>query len=147
LAFSDSRRQAARLGPHLTYQHEYLLSRGLITHVLNSAIDLERLRQEISKAESEMSMLSPAVRTLLEVGLDKKRKELKSEEDGRSMEAWADVLKTRPELNQFFARESATEHTTRLPAGGTITWPEKWEQFWDANRREIEKDTLRLLGT
>jgi hypothetical protein len=145
LAFSDSRRQAARLGPHLTYQHEYLLSRGLITHVLHSAIDLERLRQEISKAESEMSMLSPAVRTLLEVGLDKKRKELKSEEDGRSMEAWGEVLKTRPELNQFFARESATEHTTRLPAG--ITWPEKWEQFWDDNRKEIEKDTLRLLGT
>ena len=74
LAFSDSRRQAARLGPHLTYQHEYLLSRVLITRVLADALDIEALKQEISKAESEMSMLSPQVRTLLEVGLDKKRK-------------------------------------------------------------------------
>jgi hypothetical protein len=145
LAFSDSRRQAARLGPHLTYQHEYLLSRVLITRVLVDAVDIEALKQEISKAESEMSMLSPQVRALLEFGLDKKRKELKSEQDGRSMETWAELLKGRPELNQFFARESAAEHTTRLPAGNT--WPVKWEQFWDANRKEIEKDTLRLLGT
>ncbi len=34
---------------------------------------------------------------------------------------------------------------TRLPAGNT--WPVKWEQFWDGNRKEVEKDTLRLLGT
>jgi hypothetical protein len=34
LAFSDSRRQAARLGPHLTQQHEILLARTVIQRTL-----------------------------------------------------------------------------------------------------------------
>ena len=64
LAFSDSRRQAARLGPHLTYQHEYLLSRVLITRVLADAVDIEALKQEISKAEiRDVHAFSPGSHT------------------------------------------------------------------------------------
>jgi DEAD/DEAH box helicase domain-containing protein len=144
LAFSDSRRQAARLGPHLTYQHEILLSRVLMTRVLTSGVDVERLRREIRAGEQSMSALPAEVRPMLEEGLVKKRLELKTGQDGRSMETWSVFMKARPELNQFFDRESATEHTTRRSVDRT--WPEVWEQYWDANRREIEKDTLRLLG-
>jgi hypothetical protein len=145
LAFSDSRRQAARLGPHLTYQHEFLLSRVLITRVLSNFLDIEKLSQEISAAEKAMEGLPPTVRPMLEEGLNKKRAELKTEQSGRSMEAWASIMKTRPELNQFFARESAAEHTTKVPTGRS--WPEMWEQYWDTNRRNIEKDALRILAS
>jgi Lhr-like helicase len=144
LTFSDSRRQAARLGPHLTYQHEILLSRIVITRLLGSGVDTLRLREEIESAERAMESLSPDVRAMLAESVQKKRAELKVGEEGRSMEIWAELMLERPELGQFFAREAASAHTTRISADRT--WPEVWEQYWDANRREIRKDTLRILG-
>ncbi len=60
------------------------------------------------------------------------------------MADWADSLKSRPELEQFFARESALSHSTRTPSGRT--WPEIWEQDWNANRKAVARNTLRLLG-
>lgn len=144
LAFSDSRRQAARLGPHLTYQHEILLSRIVITRLLQGGVDAQSLRKEIESAEKAMESLPLDVRAMLEESVQKKRAELKVGEEGRSMEKWAELMVERPELSQFFAREAASAHTTRIPADRT--WPEVWEQYWDRNRREIRKDTLRILG-
>ena len=60
------------------------------------------------------------------------------------MAEWSQTMKGRAELGQFFSRESSVQHTTRVT--GNRTWPEVWEQFWEANRKEIEDDTLRLLG-
>jgi DEAD/DEAH box helicase domain-containing protein len=147
LAFSDSRRQAARLGPHLTYQHEILLSRVLITRLLIGSIDASKINSEIAEVERILalpSLLPLSVRNTLERDLEAKREELRTIEDGRSMADWADSLKTRPELEQFFAREAALSHSTRTPPGRT--WPEIWEQDWDTNRKAVARNTLRLLG-
>ena len=145
LTFSDSRRQAARLGPHLTYQHEILLSRIVITRLLGESVDSTKLRREIETLESGISANdNPDIRAVLEVAVQKKQSELRAEQDGRSMAEWAQAMKSRPELGQFFSRESSVHHTTRVT--GNRTWPEVWEQFWDANRKEVEDDTFRLLG-
>ena len=144
LAFSDSRRQAARLGPHLTYQHEILLSRILITRLLQSGVDIEAIRKDIESAEKAMESLPADVRAMLRDSVEKKRAELKVSEEGRTMEKWAELMTDRPELSQFFAKEAASSHTTRIPEDRT--WPEVWEQFWDKNRKEMRKDTLRILG-
>jgi hypothetical protein len=144
LAFSDSRRQAARLGPHLTYQHEFLLSRVLITRLLDVPVDVSRLKQEIAELESHLEAIKiVSVRTAIEKDLDSKRLELKSELQGRTMTAWSQLMKDRRELNQFFARETATDHW----APSNVTWPEKWEMFWDENAKAIQNDTLRILAT
>jgi DEAD/DEAH box helicase domain-containing protein len=144
LAFSDSRRQAARLGPHLTYQHEILLSRVLLSRLLNDSIDESKLRGEIDEAEHVLSTLPASVRDTIERDLAAKHRELEAAHNGRSMAEWAELMKTRRELEQFFAREAATQHSTRTHADKT--WPEIWEQEWDGNRKAVAKGTLRLLG-
>jgi DEAD/DEAH box helicase domain-containing protein len=145
LTFSDSRRQAARLGPHLTYQHEILLSRIVITRLLGESVDSTKLRREIETLETGIASSDNSdIRAALEAAIEKKRADLRAEQDGRSMADWARSMKGRTELGQFFSRESAVYHTTRVTANKT--WPEMWEQFWDANQKEIENDTLRLLG-
>ena len=145
LTFSDSRRQAARLGPHLTYQHEILLSRIVITRLLGESVDTARLIREIETLESGIAANdNPDIRAALGTAVQKKRADLRAEQDGRSMSDWAQAMRIRPELAQFFSRESSVHHTTRVT--GNKTWPEAWELFWDANRKEIEEDTLRLLG-
>ena len=145
LTFSDSRRQAARLGPHLTYQHEILLSRIVITRLLGASVDTAKLRREIETLEIGIAANdNQDIRAALEVALRKKQADLRVDEDGRSMAEWARAMKDRAELEQFFSREASVSHTTRVT--GNKTWPEAWEQFWDANRKAIEGDTLRLLG-
>jgi hypothetical protein len=144
LAFSDSRRQAARLGPHLTYQHEFLLSRVLITRTLDDPVDVSRLQREIAELESHLGAITLAsVRAAIEKDLDGKRQELASKLQGRTMSAWSRLMKGRGELNQFFARETAADHR----ASSNANWPEKWEKFWDENGRAIQNDTLRILAT
>ena len=145
LTFSDSRRQAARLVPHLTYQHEILLSRIVITRLLGESVDTTKLRRDIETLETGIAANdNPDIRAVLEVAVQKKRSELRAEQDGRSMAEWSQAMKSRAELSQFFSREASVYHTTRVTANRT--WPEVWEQFWDANRKEVEDDTLRLLG-
>ena len=61
LVFSDSRREAARLGPTLTRQHEIQLGRALITNLLEKGVadqkyadllkrDIERIAAEIRES-------------------------------------------------------------------------------------------------
>jgi DEAD/DEAH box helicase domain-containing protein len=145
LIFSDSRRQAARLGPHLTYQHEILLSRIVMTRLLGASVDSVKLNREIEKLENAIKVNDdPDVQAAIEEAIRKKQADLHTEQDGRSMSDWARIMKGRHELSQFFSRESSVQHTNRIT--GNKTWPEAWEQFWDANRKGIEDDTLRLLG-
>ena len=145
LAFSDSRRQAARLGPHLTYQHEILLSRVLLTRLINESINLDQLRPAIDAVEATLRLSLPdTVRQTLERDLKAKREELTIGKRGRSMADWAALARNRPELAQFFARETATEHSTLAIPGKT--WPQIWEYAWEKNRTEVGKNSLQILG-
>ena len=145
LAFSDSRRQAARLGPHLTYQHEILLARGLMTRVLDDRPDPLKLQAEIEEAECVLGSVSAtSVRQMIEDGLKAKREELSSAKHGRSMSQWARVMSEREELQQFFARDAAGKHSAKVESGKE--WRLSWQEAWDANTRTMRKKTSVLLG-
>jgi hypothetical protein len=143
LAFSDSRRQAARLGPHLTYQHEYLLGRVLMMRLLDAPIDIAAIEQEIAQFEAALQNAPPAVRSALEQALKGKTQELEIARRGRSMLEWSAMMKDRAELMQFFARETAGKQR----ALANTNWHEKWEGFWEENGRTMQGDTLRILAT
>jgi hypothetical protein len=149
LAFSDSRRQAARLGPHLTYQHEILLARTLTEASLSKVlVDPVVLEAEVDALEASLKSdlaRNETVRTALEQSLSAKRAELIVQSNGRSMEAWASLLKQRPEVAQFFSRESATKQTTEDSV--EKPWRERWAHDWETNRKAVAKKTLRLLAS
>lgn len=144
LAFSDSRRQAARLGPHLTYQHEQVLGRILIARLLATQGDAANLRKTISDLEHDLQIVSSAAgRAAIEGDIRAAKAELNVEQHGRDMTSWANLMKGRAELRQFFAREVSVDHRY----GTGASWPEQWQQYCDRNIKAIEKDTLRILGT
>lgn len=146
LAFSDSRRQAARLGPHLTYQHELLLGRVLMKELLREEPNASALQEEIAELEAALNTSKGAVRDAIERDLAGKCKERDAAVTGRSMAEWAQRM-ANPEgklLAHFFAREEAELHSVQLKPGET--WKVRWERDWDSNRRHNRKLTKVLLG-
>jgi DEAD/DEAH box helicase domain-containing protein len=144
LAFSDSRRQAARLGPHLTYQHELLLGRVVMSRLLAEEPNIAGLMKEITNMEGSLATLPAAFRSAGESALAEKRKEVASAETGRNMVAWAERMKNRVEIAQFFARSQAGKQTTVLKE--PETWPMRWNGFWEGNRRAVAAGTDVLLA-
>lgn len=146
LAFSDSRRQAARLGPHLTYQHELLLGRVMMTELLGEEPDAVALEREIAELSHDLGAAKGATRSALEAALQGKQAELAVTNTGRSMDAWALRMKqiSSSSLEQFFARATSGAQTTRLRQ--RETWKMRWEQSWRDNLRENRNLTEVLLG-
>lgn len=144
LAFSDSRRQAARLGPHLTYQHELLLGRVVMTRLLSEEPDIADICREISELESTPATLPPAARAAIDNQLTAKKSELASIRTGRSMGSWAERLQSRPEISQFFARSQAGKQTTILR--DHEIWPMRWQGFWEGNANAVAAGSNVLLA-
>jgi DEAD/DEAH box helicase domain-containing protein len=145
LAFSDSRRQAARLGPHLTYQHELLLGRVMLTRLLKNEPDVSALEQEIVELE-EILETRPTSRGTLAPILEAKYKELQLTSSGRSMQEWAKEMRASGNelLRQFFARSEAGKQSTELQDGET--WPMHWETCWEQNWRQNCTSTDVMLA-
>lgn len=143
LTFSDSRRQAARLGPHLTQQHEILLSRLVITRLLaEENRDPSKLESVIR--EMEALLASGGGGSWLEEALTAKRLELATLGVGRTMHDWAKVLAKREEVAQFFAREQGLRQDPR-PSDGE-SWGQLWQTEWQDNAKAMRKQTMRLLA-
>jgi hypothetical protein len=145
LAFSDSRRQAARLGPHLTYQHELLLGRVVMTRLLDEEPDVVALQTAIAELTSTPASLPAAVRAAVDADLATKRKELVATQTGRSMAAWAERMRSNVQLAQFFARSQAGKQNC-VPKDNNETWPMRWHGFWEANRNAVVTGTNVLFA-
>ncbi len=143
LAFSDSRGEAARLGPRLTRQHETQLGRAATLRCLENspASDEETLefwRGEVRTLEARLSHAppSPALRQTLQNQLDEARLQLQAQHGGGSMRDWARLLESEPLLHQFFDFDGAGEHQA-------ATWtPQKWEE----NFARVSRHALLLLA-
>ena len=138
LVFSDSRREAARLGPVLTRQHEYQLGRAAINAVLRTgALDsrsIALLQRDIQRLSNEVAESGP--NEYLQDELNSKTKRLASLSEGLPIEGWCEKLKRLPELAEFFDRENSDKQT----ASG-------WNQYvWERNREQIAKGVRRLLS-
>ena len=143
LVFSDSRREAARLGPMLTNQHEQQLARAAIVNAMQEVnvgdeASLRRAQRQVARLEQELNdpELSSGERIQVERELSDARSRRLELEVGGSLRSWGDAVLKIPFLGQAMDRPSAGEHIAS-----------EWSQdFWEANRNAIHRRVEELLG-
>ena len=137
LAFSDSRREAARLGVQLTSQHETQLVRSTIAKMmqsepLNTEARLRLILRDIGRYEEDLRDpdLDRDDRNYFEqvlAGLRRQREEITA---GGSIEDWSRRLGERAEMNQLLHRETSSEHESSQQS--------PWKQLkWEDNGKSI----------
>jgi Lhr-like helicase len=139
LVFSDSRREAARLGPILTRQHEIQLGRALINQLIEKSSSdhksTELLKRDIERIEAELNEVGP--NEYLQDELAQKQRRLASVFDGLSVARWRDRIANAPQLSEFFDRETSGAQQAK-----------GWTQFvWEKNRENVRKGARRLLSS
>lgn len=144
LAFSDSRAEAARLGPRLTRQHETQLVRAIIAEALRNQLTGDpatvasmRGLRDLMADHLRNPMLTPGQRQLFETQKEDYERQLRQLEVGGSMQSWAGALAQEPRLAEILHRETAEKH--RADNWGQ----DQWEQNLSYIRRE---ETLRFLA-
>ena len=151
LAFSDSRREAARLGVQLTTQHETQVVRSTIAKMmlsepLNTESRLRLIRRAIK--QSEDNLLEPDLdrdeRSYLEGELVRHRGQLASITSGGSIGDWSKRLGERAEMSQLLHRETSSEHE----ANQQSPWKQpKWEENGKNIRAVSNTYIAREFGT
>jgi len=141
LVFSDSRREAARLGPTLTYQHEIQMGRSLLFDVLRQGASDEqsrlRLERDIRRLAEDLQdgALTEHERFDVERELEEKKRRLAGFRQGITMDEWQQRVSRHPLIPQFFAREHAMGQQAH-----------EWsQQVWEANARMVGRNTKALL--
>ncbi|MHB2020319.1 MAG: DUF1998 domain-containing protein [Candidatus Xenobia bacterium] len=143
LAFSDSRAEAARLGPRLRLQHEQQLVRSVIVRVLEGAtgpdpVILQMMRESIDEKKRRLGTpgTSPVVAAFLREELNRDEGRLAALTVGDSMTVWADRLS---QDEAFFELLD--------PELGLKAQAESWGQAdWERNQRTCRKKGLHYLG-
>ncbi len=137
LTFSDSRSEAARLGPLLTMQHETQLFRRLLVETIQNNIsknqdnDLkEYYLSEIKENELKLSNIdNPIVKQKLVEKINEANVELSKMSSGLSIADLVDNVKKHPLIGEFFDRERMKEQL-----------PDEREQLsYNKNKESIEK--------
>jgi DEAD/DEAH box helicase domain-containing protein len=141
LVFSDSRREAARLGPHLTVQHEVHLGRKLILRCLlanapdPTHIALLEQQRDLLRRQLALPNLNAISRTALSNDSNRLEQALRTAAEGQPISDWAAVVKSDELLGEFFDREGAARARVA-----------QWNQAaWEANQDQARKRTGRLL--
>ena len=141
LAFSDSRREAARLGPMLTNQHEQQLVRAAIVESLGQGVDLNVVRRlqrdlERDKQDLEEPNISLAERQFLQNRVRQNEQDVARHSEGGSVEWWSQSLGMSALLGQVLDRATGDEHNV-----------DRWSQaVWEDNRSEVTQRVKELLG-
>jgi len=138
LTFSDSRSEAARLGPLLTMQHETQLFRRLIVETIQNNIsknqdnDLrEYYQNEIKENELKLSIVdNPIVKKKLVEKINEAKVELSKMSSGFSIADLVDSLKKHPLIGEFFDRERMKEQSAE----------EREQLSFDKNQEAIKKN-------
>jgi DEAD/DEAH box helicase domain-containing protein len=144
LTFSDSRREAARLGPLLCQQHERRLVRAAwIRTAMDSppadAALLEDLQKELKRIQKSLksSELTPAQRHRQLDNLARTQKELTEAMSGGTIDNWSRLVSNSPVISELLDRQASVTHRHD-------TWSQK--KFED-NRNEVRKTlSLRLMN-
>src|SRR5262249_53766054 len=117
LAFSDSRQEAARLGPRLTKQHELQLFRAIIAKTISDepvvdADTLAYLRGELRTVEDTLQkdQIPSTVREKLLRRREEISSELQADLVGGSIPEWARKIGQRPLVKELLDVEYAQKH-------------------------------------
>lgn len=146
LAFSDSRTEAARLGPRLRLQHEIQLVRAGLARCAERipAVDestVQFWQQQIGFLSTQLSSpsLSPPLRQTLNAQLEEAKRQLEMIRQGGSVEIWMELLKQEESLHELLHAETAHKHK-----------PEDWRRLpsraWDENFAGVKDELRRLIG-
>jgi hypothetical protein len=146
LAFSDSRQEAARLGPRLTHQHELHVLRAAMIECINQTPSgdpslIEYHRQEIERLTREMAR--PNLTPMLEQALGRKLVEaeqsLRQTTAGGSVAEWVALLSLSPLVAEILDPKTASNHFAE-------DWNRRTQREWDENRRHVTDELQLLLG-
>lgn len=146
LAFSDSRTEAARLGPRLRLQHETQLFRAALTRCVEKSpvadeSTIQFWQQQIGLFETQLSTpsLPAAFRKTLIMQLENARRELELIKQGGSVELWLKLLESEDSLHELLHAEAARKHRPD-------DWRSTTKRVWDENFAAVKGELLRLLG-
>ncbi len=141
LVFSDSRQQAARLGPGLTSQHETQLLRAALARVMASQPVGTSARQErrIGELEAELDTTAdPADRRQIQEDLARARQRLAEAQQGGTISDWVARLTDQtgsPDIGQLLAFDRSRNHHA-----------DRWkDDAWKDNRRAVAEELPRLI--
>lgn len=161
LAFSDSRQDAARLGPLLTCQHELQMARSAIMRMVHRDVFsdervIARNKRKLAELEEELrdETLSEAEMTDLENERLQLLQKLNAASVGGSVKGWEDKLIKEQIVSEFMHVESAVNHS---PGQYLEAWQENWrnmarkmhyylaQELASPPTREISLETLGLV--
>jgi DEAD/DEAH box helicase domain-containing protein len=151
LAFSDSRTEAARLGPRLTRQHETQLVRAAIAQALSEQLasdpeTLSFLVEEIERLQKRLETApTTALRQKLERDLRDQQRQLASFQSGGSLSEWEDAIGRNRLLAELLDAETGLSHfaSEEKPDGTVRSWSQRdWEKNWG----QVKANIMTLLG-
>jgi DEAD/DEAH box helicase domain-containing protein len=138
LCFSDSRREAARLGPLLTNQHEIWVTRGAISRTLRTyeSTSVDYLTRQIRRYEEDFadSGLPQRDREAARAKADDLKDELKYRESGIPFTVFAKALAADGQISQLLDREVSERHA-------------QWrQQDWADNKQSVAMHSEALIA-
>lgn len=142
LAFSDSRTEAARLGPRLSRAHETQLVRAALARVLQT--DAGRSGPAMKALEAQITLLQTqidsAVDTATRITFQQLLAEVIKKRDamaaGGGFDNWLEQLKSDPATAELLDQDGAEKHDVR-----------RWSQVaWEDNARDARQRLRELIG-
>ncbi len=143
LVFSDSRAEAARLGPRLTRQHELQVFRASVVERLQNVNlaatdeELQELREEIEGFRSQIEAASPARRLMLQRRLEQAEQDLQQMDQGGTVADWVSVLKESAIIPELYDAPGGKDH---LPGDQNA------HSVWTNNSNAVSDSLSSLLG-
>jgi DEAD/DEAH box helicase domain-containing protein len=150
IIFSDSRSEAARLGPMLTRQHEIAMGRFMLAKNLASQeLDMTAapwLQKEIKRLEQQQITEPEAIRPFIEDELRQKSARLRNLHGGQRIADWIGLLQNDASLMaELFARREGAMHG-RNEASRGVHRPVWSEEDWNQNRRHSRSRILPMVA-
>ena len=143
LVFSDSRAEAARLGPRLTRQHELQVFRAAVIDRLDTinlaatTDELAELRNEISELKSQFENASEAKKIRLRNRIEQVEREVAQSEAGGSINDWREALVQSNIIKELYFVPDG---------GGHQPGSNNSSEIWSKNTKKIQESLASLLG-
>ena len=147
LVFSDSRQEAARLGPRLTVQHELQVIRAailkqVIEEPLGGEETLAGIEEQIKYYEMQLAKpdLPSGLKQAFEQSLQYWKSQGQSAAAGGSIDNWCEKLARQPLLSELLDRETAFRH---LPEKNGEIWGQR---EWEKNHEQVKQHAKLYLA-
>ena len=132
LAFSDSRREAARLGVRLTQQHERQLFRAMVTRNMANGTTDREVAEKIAEMEALIGPMNEAQRAGV-------KDRMQSQHSPLTVDALAARIAPR-DWGEFYEPEFAAKWSAEHDA-------DKWNgEAWEKNERAVKEYALQYFG-